>query len=55
MKKCDYCGKEIEEGYLENDSCVMCEKCIHELYTKEEYEIEFEKGNVFWTTFYNED
>lgn len=55
MRKCDCCGKEIEEGYLVYDSYVSCEKCMHELYTKEEYEIEYEKGNIFWTTWYTEE
>lgn len=53
MNKCDYCNKEIEEGYLGEDIYVICEECIKELYTYEEYNLAYEKGEVFWTTFYN--
>ena len=27
MRICDYCNKEIDEGYLADDYYVMCEEC----------------------------
>ena len=54
MRKCDYCNKEVEVGYLEYDVKVICEDCLSELYSSEELEEEYEKGNLFWTTFYEE-
>lgn len=52
MSKCDYCNEEIEEGYLRDDIYVICEECIKELYTDEEYNSAYEKDEIFWTTFY---
>lgn len=50
--KCNYCNKEIEDGYLKDDYYAMCEDCRHEIYTKEEYEKAYQDGEVFWTVFY---
>ena len=53
MRKCDYCDEEIEYGYLIDDYCVMCEKCKENTYTKEEFNEQYEKECIFWTTFYD--
>ena len=55
MSKCDYCNKEIDVGYLGYDFYVIREDCIKDLYTKEELDDEYDEGNIFWTTFYDED
>ena len=55
MNICDYCQKKIDDGYLGNDIYVICDECIKKIYTKEEFEDEYEKGNIFWTTWYDED
>ena len=55
VRKCDYCNKEVDVGYLEYDTNVICEECLGGLYSSEELEEEYEKGNLFWTTFYKED
>ena len=54
MRICDYCNKEIDEGYLANDYYVMCEECKKELYGEEEFNKKYYEGEIFWTTFYNE-
>ena len=54
MRKCDYCNKNIDVGYLGYDFYTICEECINDLYTKEELDEEYKDGNVFWTTFYDE-
>ena len=55
--KCDFCNTEMEEGYqLEDSTTVMCHKCMLEEYgTEENYLKAYENGEVFWTTFYDED
>lgn len=54
MRICDYCGKEIGEGYLGYDINVICEGCIEKIYTKEEFEIDYKDGRIFWTNFYDD-
>ena len=55
MRICDYCNEEVYEGYLGYDIYVICKKCINDVYTKEEFDNEYENGNVFWTTFYDDE
>ena len=55
MRICDWCDKKIEEGYLADDYYVMCEDCRLEIYTEEEFNDQYYKGEIFWTTFYDED
>lgn len=54
MRKCDYCDKNIEVGYLQYDNNIICENCVSDLYTKEELNKEYENGNIFWTTWHDE-
>ena len=55
MRICDYCNKEIDEGYLADDYYVMCEECKKELYGEEEFNKKYYEGDIFWTTFYDEE
>lgn len=55
IRECNYCNKEVDVGYLECDTNVICEDCLDGLYSEEELNQEYEKGNIFWTTFYEED
>lgn len=55
MSTCNYCNKDIEEGYIGYDFYVICNKCIRELYTDDEYEKAYQNNDVFWTTFYKGD
>ena len=55
MRICDWCNKEIEEGYLADDYYVMCEDCRLKIYDEEEFNDKYYKGEIFWTTFYDED
>ena len=55
MRICDWCNKKIEKGYLVDDYYVMCEDCRLEIYTEEEFDNQYCKGEIFWTTFYDED
>ena len=55
MRICHWCNKKIEEGYLVDDYYVMCEDCRLEIYTEEEFDNQYCKGEIFWTTFYDED
>ena len=54
IRVCDYCSKEIEEGYISNDIYIICEECIKKVYTKEEFNKAYKNNDVFWTTFWNE-
>lgn len=55
MRICDYCNKEIDEGYLADDYYIMCEECKKELYREEEFNKKYYEGEIFWTTFYDEE
>ena len=37
METCNWCGKEIEDGYLADDYYVMCEECRHNIYSNDEF------------------
>ena len=47
MRICDYCNKEIDEGYLADDYYIMCEKCKKELYKEEEFNKNIMKEKYF--------
>lgn len=51
MRICSVCGKEITEGYMrEGGGEYYCSpECLHKVYTDEEYEAEYEAGEMFWT------
>ena len=53
MEICNKCGKEIEEGYLEDNYFTYCDKCVNELYTKEELNQAYNNDMICWTTFYD--
>ena len=38
MRICDYCGKEMEEGYLYNYFDYFCENCVHEVFSDDDFE-----------------
>lgn len=55
MRICDYCNKEIEDGYLGYDIYTICNDCIKKIYTEKELNKAYDNNEVFWTTFYDED
>ena len=55
MRICDWCNEKIEEGYLVDDYYIMCKNCKSEIYTEEEFNDRYYEGEIFWTTFYDED
>ena len=55
MEICNWCGKDIEYGYLADDYYVMCEECRHNIYSDNEFRKKYHDGEIFWTTFYDDD
>lgn len=50
---CDVCGKKMYDGYLIHDSEYYCtDKCLHVVYTAEEYKDLYEAGCGYWTHWY---
>lgn len=54
MRICDYCGKEMEEGYLYNDLDYFCEDCVHEVFSDDDLDELYDSDEIFWTTFYDD-
>lgn len=54
MKSCDYCNREIEQGYLGYDFYIICEDCVKVIYSKDELDKKYEQNEIFWTTFYDD-
>ena len=47
MRICDYCNKEIDEGYLADDYYIMCEDCKKEIYEEEEFNKKYYEGDIY--------
>ena len=54
MRICEWSNKKIEEWYLADDYYVMCEDSRLKIYDEEEFNDKYYKGEIFWTTFYDE-
>lgn len=55
MRICDYCQTEIDVGYLGYDIYVICENCTKKIFTEDELNTAYEKSEIFWTTWYEEE
>ena len=56
MPKCMKCGDKMYDGYYVESSEYYCSKdCLHEYYTKEEYEHMYECDIAYYTTWEEED
>ena len=55
MEICNWCGKEIGDGYLADDYYVMREESRHNIYSDDEFSKKYHDGEIFWTTFYDDD
>lgn len=55
MRTCDYCQTKIDDGYLGYDYYVVCEDCIKEIFTIDEFNKAYKEGEIFWTTWYDEE
>ncbi len=53
--KCDYCNKEIKEGFLGEDFYILCLECILKLYTEDELNEGIKNGLIFWNVFNEEE
>lgn len=49
--KCDYCNKEIKEGFLGEDFYTLCLECILKLYTEDELNEGIKNGLIFFNVF----
>ena len=54
IRICSVCGKEMSEGYFNEDSeeYYCSDECLHKVMTEEEYRQCYEEGFMFWTQWY---
>ena len=55
-RKCSICGKVMQEGYIiDNGAEYYCsDKCLHMVYTAEEYQEMYKSDVAFWTEWEDE-
>lgn len=51
MRKCDCCGKNMDEGFciFDGEAYYCSEECLHTVYTQAEYELLYEHDEAYWT------
>lgn len=53
---CDVCGKQMEEGFVIDDSEYFCSKeCLHTVYSDKEYNEMYDSDKAYWTQWEMED
>lgn len=48
---CHHCKEELTEGYTLNELINVCEVCLDEHVSDDEYNQMYDEGNAYWTEF----
>lgn len=57
MRTCDYCGKNMIEGFciFDGEQYYCSEECLHTVYTQAEYDLLYETDCAYWTDWEEDD